>query len=93
MGLAVSVSRCSAVDASAPANGRATVSVSVGRPDRRRSLGYLLVKEAGGAVFLGEREWRGEDPLEIPDFKGPTVVASSKELAGKVLQEILSGNR
>jgi fructose-1,6-bisphosphatase/inositol monophosphatase family enzyme len=89
MGLEVAVSRCSAVDASAPVSGRAAVSVSVGRPDRRRSLGYLLVKEAGGSVFMGDREWKGEDPFDNPRFKGPTVVALSWERGEQVQRDLM----
>jgi fructose-1,6-bisphosphatase/inositol monophosphatase family enzyme len=89
MGLEVAVSRCSAVDASAPVSGRAAVSVSVGRPDRRRSLGYLLVKEAGGAVFMEDREWKREDPFEYPRFKGPTVVALSRERGEEVKRDLM----
>lgn len=62
----VEVSRCSAVDASAPAIGRARGEIARGRADRRRAIGLLLTREAGGHVLFGERVWRGEDPAGLP---------------------------
>lgn len=83
-GFEVSVSRCSAVDSSAPATRRAAAAVSPGRPCRRRAIGFLLTTEAGGVVKRGERVWQGEDPLSFPTGRGPNVVAGSSELAEKI---------
>jgi hypothetical protein len=84
-GYEVAVSRCSAVDSSAPATNRAAAAVSPGRPCRRRAIGFLLTTEAGGVVKIGERLWQGEDPLTFATGGGPNVVASSLELAEKIL--------
>ena len=84
----VALSRCSAVDSSAPATKRAAAAVSPGRPCRRRAIGFLLTREAGGVVKIGGREWQGEDPLTFPSGQGPSVVANSSELAEKILSVI-----
>jgi fructose-1,6-bisphosphatase/inositol monophosphatase family enzyme len=85
-GFDLSLSRCSAVDGSAPATNRAAAAVSPGRPGRRRAIGFLLTFEAGGTVMIGDRVWQGEDPLTFPTGRGPNVVAASAEMADKLLQ-------
>jgi fructose-1,6-bisphosphatase/inositol monophosphatase family enzyme len=80
------VSRCSAVDASVAATGRAAASVSRGRPDRRRALGYLLTLEAGGAVRFGKETWRGEDPLNLPADRIRVAVAGTVAAVEKIDQ-------
>lgn len=87
-GLEAEVSRCSAVDALAPLTGRASAALTVGRPDRRRALGYLITLEAGGAVWTGDRWWNGEDPLTLPDYRGITLVAGTKETAGRIMDAL-----
>ena len=81
-GYEVRVSRCSAVDSSAPATGRATAAVDRKRPDRRRALPLLLTTEAGGTVLFGERVWYGCDP----DLGGepPCIAAGSAEEAERL---------
>ena len=85
-GFDTSLSRCSAVDGSAPATKRAAAAVSPGRPGRRRAIGFLLTSEAGGTVMIGDRVWQGEDPLTFPSGRGPNIVAASAEMAEKLLQ-------
>ena len=85
-GFDLSLSRCSAVDASAPSTKRAAAAISPGRPGRRRAIGFLLTTEVGGTVMIGDRVWQGEDPPTFPTGRGPNVVAASAELAGKILQ-------
>lgn len=80
----VEVSHCSAVDASAPAIGRAKASVSEGRADRRRAIGLFLTLEAGGCVLFGDRPWSGEDPELLPLDASPTIAAANAELARAV---------
>jgi myo-inositol-1(or 4)-monophosphatase len=84
-GFEVSLSRCSAVDSSAPATRRAAAAVSPGRPCRRRAIGFLLTTEVGGAVIIGDKVWQGEDPLTFSTGRGPNVVAHSSELAEKII--------
>ena len=87
-GFEVTLSRCSAVDGSAPATGKAAAAVSPGRPGRRRAIGFLLTTEAGGMVKIGERVWQGEDPFTFLTGRGPNVVAGSPELAEKVSEAL-----
>lgn len=84
LGLEPTRTQCSAVDALAPVLGRARVAVSPGWPSRRRAIGLLITREAGGAVRAGGRPWAGEDPAPVPDGCRPTVVAVNPELARKV---------
>ncbi len=84
----VLVSRCSAVDSSAPALGRARGAVSEGRPDRRRAIGFLLTTEAGGVVTLGGTRWRGEDPARLPRDAAPAVIGDSERTASHILAAI-----
>jgi myo-inositol-1(or 4)-monophosphatase len=81
LALEVEVSRCSAVDASAPAIGRARAGVAEGRADRRRAIGFLLTLEAGGHVLFGEHTWRGEDPASIDAQCAFTITAESPAYA------------
>ncbi len=78
------VSRCSAVDASVAATGRAAASVSRGRPDRRRAVGYLLTLEAGGTVRFGNESWQGEDPLNIPADRVRLAIAGTTAAVEKI---------
>lgn len=84
----VTRSRCSAIDAAAPVIGRAKAAVSEGRADRRRAIGFLLTCEAGGAVLIGERAWRGEDPEQ--EFAGAraSVAAASPEIAQTIADHL-----
>jgi fructose-1,6-bisphosphatase/inositol monophosphatase family enzyme len=84
-GFEVALSRCSAVDSSAPATKRAAAALSPGRPCRRRAIGFLLTTEAGGTVIIGDRVWQGEDPLTFSTGRGPNLVAYSSELAAKII--------
>jgi fructose-1,6-bisphosphatase/inositol monophosphatase family enzyme len=84
----VVVSRCSAVDSSAPALGRARGAISEGLPDRRRAIGYLLTTEAGGVVTLGGNRWRGEDPARLSRDAGPAVAADSDRTAAAILAAV-----
>lgn len=77
----VTVSRCSAVDAAAPAIGRAKLSLSSDRADRRRAIGFLPTVEAGGSVLFGDQRWRGEDPARLPKDAAPSIAAASEALA------------
>ncbi len=87
-GFEVTLSRCSAVDSSAPATKMAAAAVSPGRPCLRRAIGFLLTTETGGTVIIGDRIWQGEDPLILPTGRGPSVVAASEETAEKILGAI-----
>ncbi len=78
------VSRCSAVDASVAATGRAAASISRGRPDRRRSIGYLLTLEAGGTVRFGKDSWQGEDPANIPPDRVRVAVAGTSAAVERI---------
>jgi fructose-1,6-bisphosphatase/inositol monophosphatase family enzyme len=84
-GFEVTLSRCSAVDSSAPATKRAAAAVSLGRPCRRRAIGFLLTTEAGGTVIIGDKVWQGEDPLTFSTGRGPNLVAHSSELTEKII--------
>lgn len=84
----VSLCRCSAVDGSAPASGRARASIAEGRADRRRTIALFLSLEAGGTVRMGDHLWQGEDPETLPDDCGPTVVADTPELAQAILDAV-----
>jgi myo-inositol-1(or 4)-monophosphatase len=88
LGFEVVVSRCSAVDATAPAAGKAAAALSLGRPSRRRAIGYLVTMEAGGVVRIGERWWKGEDPLSLPDDRQPAVVAESRDTADRIINAV-----
>jgi myo-inositol-1(or 4)-monophosphatase len=91
LGFEVVVSRCSALDAVSPAAGRAAAALSIGRPGRRRAIGYLLTIEAGGVVRIGDRWWRGEDPLDLPDERQITVVAGTRDTAERILSAVANG--
>lgn len=82
----VVTSRCSAVDASVCATGRARASVAAGRSDRRRAIGYLLSTEAGGVVYHGAQRWHGEDPELLPGTLAPSIVANSESTARGIFQ-------
>jgi fructose-1,6-bisphosphatase/inositol monophosphatase family enzyme len=88
IGYEVVVSRCSAVDASAPVTGKAAAALSLGRPSRRRAIGYLLTTEAGGAVRIGDRWWNGEDPLSLPAENQVTVVAGDRGTAEQIAEAL-----
>ena len=87
----VTRSRCSAVDSSIVALGRARAAVSEGRSDRRRAVGYLLSLECGGVVWHGDRPWSGEDPQSLPESLTPSITADSAATARRVL-EVLRGS-
>lgn len=82
-GFEVIVSRCSAVDATAPITGRAAGALTPGRPDRRRAVGFLPTVEAGGVVWIGDRWWQGEDPATL-EGDGVTLVADSRRTVERV---------
>lgn len=84
-GFEVVRSRCSALDATAPATGRAVASLSIGRPSRRRAIGGLLTIEAGGVVRIGQHWWTGEDPATLPDERRLTIVADSRNTTELIL--------
>lgn len=84
----VQLSRCSAVDASAPAIGWARGSVADGRADRRRAIGFLLTLEAGGSVLFGDRRWNGEDPEQLNEADCPSIAAASDELAQRLRRAV-----
>lgn len=86
LGLEPVRSRCSAVDATAPAIRRARASIAGDRADRRRAIGFLPTIEAGGAVRFGDRVWRGEDPAGFPEDAAPSVAADSDELADAIVR-------
>jgi len=88
IGFEVVVSRCSAVDATAPVTGIAAAALSLGRPGRRRAVGFLLTTEAGGVVRIGDRWWNGEDPLSLPEGRHPTVVAGDRLTVERILSAI-----
>lgn len=81
-------SRCSAVDATAPAIGRARASIAGDRADRRRALGFLVTTESGGAVRFGDHAWAGEDPVRLSRHAAPTVAADSAELAEAIVRSL-----
>jgi hypothetical protein len=87
-GFEVIVSRCSAVDATAPVTGRAVGALTLGRPDRRRAIGFLPTIEAGGAVWAGDRWWRRDDPTTRGGSRGITMVADSRRTVERVSQAI-----
>ncbi len=87
-GFEVSVSRCSAVDATAPVTGRAAAAITLGRPDRRRAIGFLPTLEAGGVVWTGDRWWAGEDPAGLTAERGVTVVADSRDTVARLGQAL-----
>lgn len=82
----VVVSRCSAVDATAPVLGRAHLAVSSDRADRRRAIGFLLTTEAGGSVYFGDRRWAHEDPETLPREAAPSITAATEALARAALE-------
>jgi fructose-1,6-bisphosphatase/inositol monophosphatase family enzyme len=86
-GLEAVLSRCSGVDATAPATGRGCGSVSLRPLDRRRAVGLLITAEAGGYVFLGRQPWLGEDPRTLAGEAGPPIAAGSEQLA-RLLAEL-----
>lgn len=83
LGYEVEVCRCSAIDSAAPAIGDAAGSVNAGPPDRRRSIGFLLVTEAGGEVVFADGPWAGRDP-DAADL-GAHAVAATPALARTLL--------
>lgn len=84
IGLEPRYSRCSAVDSTAPATGRARAAIASDRADRRRALGLLITIEAGGAARFGDHVWRGEDPAGLPPEAAPTIAADSEALADAI---------
>lgn len=87
-GFEVRVSRCSAVDATAPVTGRAAAAITLGRPDRRRAVGFLPTLEAGGVVWTGDRWWAGEDPAGLTADRGVTVAADSRDTVARIGQAL-----
>lgn len=87
-GYDVAVSRCSAVDASAPALGRAAGALNPDAADRRRAIGFLLVAEAGGVVAFESAHWRGEDPAGGRLANGVHAIADSPERAARLLAAV-----
>ena len=85
IGFEVVVSRCSALEATAPVTGTAAAALSLGRPGRRRAVGFLLTTEAGGVVRIGDHWWDGEDPLSLPSGRYPTVIAGDRDTAQQIL--------
>lgn len=88
IGYDVIESRCSALDSAAPAVGNSAASISMGRPTRRRAVGFLLTLEAGGVVRIGDRWWKGDDPLGYPPDHRPTVVAENQETADRIMKAL-----
>jgi fructose-1,6-bisphosphatase/inositol monophosphatase family enzyme len=86
IGLEVTVSRCSAVDGTAPVTGRAAAALALGRPDRRRAIGCFLTLEGGGAIWTGDRWWAGEDPMSMSGYAGSTIVSGSIEMVERILR-------
>jgi fructose-1,6-bisphosphatase/inositol monophosphatase family enzyme len=82
----VVVSRCSAVDSSVIALGRARAALSEGRSDRRRAIGYLLSLEVGATILHGNEVWKGEDPELLEKSLGPSIVAPNEREARRVLE-------
>lgn len=80
----VTVSRCSAVDSTAPALGRARAAVAARGADRRRAVGFLLTLEVGGVVRCGGVDWQGADPGPGAGLPGPCIVASDAALADRI---------
>ena len=85
IGFEVQISRCSAIDASAPVNGRAAAAISMRKLGRRRAIGLFLTLEAGGVVKINGRDWQAEDPMILSDRRGPIVVAESEQTATRIL--------
>ena len=48
----------------------------------------LLILEAGGVVKINGRDWQAEDPLGLPDRRGPIVLADSEKTASRILQAL-----
>lgn len=90
-GLQVRQSRCSAVDSTAPVLGWAQGSVSAKKAGRRRAIGFLLTREAGGVVEYAGHRWQGEDPNVLGQARGPVVVADTKALAVRIRESLLRG--
>ncbi len=90
VGLKIEQSHCSAVDSLAPAMARARAAVSTKKLDRRRAIGFLITKEAGGSIMVGGRPWSGEDPENLENVS-PSLAASTTEL-GYSLHSIVAGN-
>lgn len=76
--------RCSAVDATAPVNGRGCASLSVGRPSRRRAIGFLIAREAGAVVRVAGRPWEGEDSRDLPRGRHPILAARDAKVARRI---------
>jgi len=85
---ALALSRCSAVDASAPATGRACASVAEAAADRRRAIGLFLTLAAGGVVWMNGRRWAGEDPERHGGQGALTVAADSEQRLERLLQAL-----
>jgi fructose-1,6-bisphosphatase/inositol monophosphatase family enzyme len=88
-GFTVEISRCSAVDATAPLNGRAAAAVATGPSSRRRPSALFVTLCAGGSVLFAGVPWRGEDPAGRLDEGDLIVSAADAALAARV-HEILS---
>ena len=89
IGYDVEISRCSAVDATGPALGGAVGSASLLPPDRRRAIGFLLAREAGGSVMFPDGPWRLEDPEAGERNLDAHAVADSEERARLILAAAL----
>ncbi len=87
-GFEVELSRCSAVDATAPAVGRARAGVAPYGPDRRRAVGFLLSVEAGGLVHAFGERWRGTDPKTVSGPRGFNFTADSEATLDAVLAAV-----
>jgi fructose-1,6-bisphosphatase/inositol monophosphatase family enzyme len=82
LGLELVTTRCSAVDSTAPINGRARGSWIHGAPGRRRSIGFFLTHLAGGIVHIGGQRWAAQDPYTLPP--GPSFTAADEETAAQL---------
>lgn len=89
LGYDVKVSRCSAVDSAAPALGKAVGSAGLLAPDRRRAIGFLLAREAGGSVVFPDGPWHLEDPEAGERKLGAHAVGDSEERARHILSAAL----
>ncbi len=88
-GFETEVSRCSAVDSIIGASRRAGAAISGGRPDRRRSIGFLATLEAGGTVLFGNRTWEGKDPLGYPADEIAAAIAGTPSIVEEVRDLLL----
>ncbi|MFO7654961.1 MAG: inositol monophosphatase family protein [Candidatus Krumholzibacteriia bacterium] len=83
-GFEVEISRCSAVDATAPVNGRAAAAAAPGPSSRRRPSGLYVTLCAGGTVLVDGRPWHGEDPRAGMIGAGVVVTAADPVLARRI---------